>query len=577
MVNLKINNKNISVPFGTTILNASKAAGFSIPKLCYLKELNEIGACRVCSIEIEGVDKLVTSCNNFVSEGMKIHTNTLKVREARKANVSLILSQHDFRCATCIRSNNCSLQKIATDIGILSLPFHNNFNKEKWKEDFPLIRNSAKCIKCMRCIQICSKVQSLNVWDLLGTGAQTSVGVSNNKNIEESNCSLCGQCITHCPVGALSERNDIDKIFNALNDPEKITIIQIAPAIRTSWAEGFDLPKEFKTLKRLVAGVKKIGFDYVFDTGFSADLTIMEEASEFIQKLKNKDIEKFPIFTSCCPAWVRFLKSEYPDMIDQLSTAKSPQQMFGSVAKTYYAKMLNVTPDKIFSISIMPCLAKKDECENDLMILPDNISLQYVDASITTRELQRMMRSEQIIISELPEEEFDTPFGFATGAGIIFGATGGVMEAALRTAHYLITNTNPEFEAFKDVRGGELGYKKFDFKIAGIPVKTAVVHGLKNARELIEELRKGIVDYDFVEVMACPGGCTGGGGQPIKDGTELANSRAKTLYKIDKESNFRFSHENPSIIKCYENFFKTPLSDISHHLLHTKHKIFLKK
>ncbi len=337
MVNLKINNKNISVPFGTTILEASKVAGFSIPKLCFLKNLNEIDACRVCSIEVEGVNRLVTSCNNFVTEGMKVHTNTPKVREARKANVSLILSQHDFKCATCIRSNNCSLQKVATDIGILNLPFENSFIKEKWNNNFPLIRDSSKCIKCMRCIQVCSKIQTLNVWELLGTGSQTSVGVINNKKIENVNCSLCGQCITHCPVGALSERNDIDKVFDALNDPDKITIVQIAPAIRTSWAEGLNLPKEFATLKRLVAGVRKIGFDYVFDTGFSADLTIMEEASEFIEKLKNKNNEKFPVFTSCCPAWVRFLKSEYPDMIDQLSTAKSPQQMFGAIFKTYYA------------------------------------------------------------------------------------------------------------------------------------------------------------------------------------------------------------------------------------------------
>ncbi|MGL4687053.1 MAG: [Fe-Fe] hydrogenase large subunit C-terminal domain-containing protein, partial [Fusobacteriaceae bacterium] len=294
-------------------------------------------------------------------------------------------------------------------------------------------------------------------------------------------------------------------------------------------------------------------------------------------KLKNKDMEKFPVFTSCCPAWVRFLKSEYPDMVEQLSSAKSPQQMFGSIAKTYYAKMLNVAPDKIFSISIMPCLAKKDECENDLMMLSDNTTIKYVDASITTRELQRMMRSEQIILSELPEEEFNSPLGTATGAGIIFGATGGVMEAALRTAHHLVTGVNPHPESFNNVRGGEIGYKKSDFEIAGIPIKTAVVHGLKNARELIEELRKGIVEYDFVEVMACPGGCTGGGGQPIKDGCELANFRAKTLYKIDGNSELRFSHENPSIIKCYEDFLKAPLSDTAHHLLHTEHKILLKK
>ena len=380
MVNLTINGKPITVKEGTTILDAAASAGIRIPTLCYLKGINEIGACRVCVVEVEGCAKLVTACNNKVWEGMVIHTNSPKARKSRRNNVELILSQHDCQCATCVRSGNCSLQTIANDLGILELPFEKKLPKSSWPMDFPLIRDAKKCIKCMRCVQVCDKVQSLNIWDVAGTGSRTTVDVSKNRKITEADCALCGQCITHCPVGALRERDDVDKALDALADPEKITVVQVAPAVRAAWGESFGLTREFASVKRLVAALRQIGFDYIFDTNFSADLTIMEEGSEFLERLKDPEA-KLPMFTSCCPGWVRFIKSQYPDMVDNLSTAKSPQQMFGAVAKTYYAQLLNVDPEKICSISVMPCIAKKKECE--LPTMNDAGAGQDVDLVLT--------------------------------------------------------------------------------------------------------------------------------------------------------------------------------------------------
>lgn len=566
MVNLKVNNINISVPKGTTILEASKMAGFSIPKLCHLKDLNEIGACKICSIEVEGIDRLVTSCNNLVNEGMSIFTNTKKVREARKINVSLILSQHNFQCATCVRNDNCLLQKVATDSGILDIPYENKFKKEKWNQNFPLIKDSEKCIKCMRCIQVCDKVQSLNVWNLVGTGSRTTVGIKGNCTIEDSNCSLCGQCIVNCPVGALRERNDVDKIFDALNDPEITTVVQIAPAVRTSWAENY--PEESKNLNinNLVYALKKIGFNYVFDTTFSADVTIMEEANELLKKLNQKEKADLPLFTSCCPGWIRFLRSEYPEMLKNLSSSKSPQQMFGSLMKTYFAEKLNLDSKKIFSISIMPCLAKKDECEHDYI----NENEKAVDAVITTRELNRILRSEQIIPKELKESPFDSPAQVTSGSGVIFGSSGGVTEAALRTAYFAITGNNPPADSFKILRGDN-PWKELSLDIENIHLNAAIVNGLGNARKLLDSLNKGNVSYDFVEVMACPGGCVCGGGQLIHENNDKFNSRSNTLYSIDSNAQIRFSHENPDVLKCYEEFLHSPLSNISHKLLHKHH------
>ncbi len=568
MVNLTIDHIPVTVPEGTTILDAARSAGIHIPSLCYLRGVNEIGACRVCVVELVGMARLVPACNNVVEEGMEVLTSSPKVRETRRINVELLLSQHDCHCATCVRSGNCSLQTIANDLNILDLPFEKKVPETRWDRSFPLFRDASKCIKCMRCIQICDKVQTLNIWDVAATGSRTTVDVSLNRKITQADCSLCGQCITHCPVGALRERDDTRQVFEALADPNKITVVQVAPAVRTAWGEFMGLSPEQATVKRMVAALRRIGFDYIFDTNFAADLTIMEEGSEFLQRLKNPGAFKAPMFTSCCPGWVRFLKSQYPDMVSQLSTAKSPQQMFGAAAKSYYAQLLGADPQRIYSVSIMPCLAKKQEAA--LPTMESAGAGPDVDVVLTTRELSRMIRAEHIIPAELKEEEFDEPLGMASGAGIIFGATGGVMEAALRSAYYLVTGKNPSPDAFRDVRGMD-GWKEATFHIADTPIRVAVVSGLGNARRLIQALRRGEAQYDFVEVMACPGGCAGGGGQPIHDGQELAESRSEKLYGLDAIADLRFSHENPSVQRLYKDFLVRPLSEKAHHLLHTDH------
>lgn len=568
MVNVTINGIPVQAREGETILEAAASVGIHIPTLCYLKGLNEIGACRVCLVEIEGIEKLVTACGNRVNEGMIISTNSPRVREARRTNVELILSQHDCYCASCVRSGNCNLQALSNDLGILDLPYRREMPVSEWNKEFPLIRDFSKCIKCMRCVQVCDKIQNMHIWDIANTGSRTTVDVSENRTIEDSDCTLCGQCITHCPVGALRERDDTDKAFAALADPETITVVQIAPAVRAAWGESLGLPREKATAKRLVASLRKIGFHYIFDTTFSADLTIMEEGSEFLEKLKNKATESFPLFTSCCPGWVRFVKSQYPEMAGQLSTAKSPQQMFGAISKSYYAELLHVEPERICCISIMPCLAKKQECT--LPTMDAAHTGQDVDIVLTTREVDRMIRAEDIHPEELDEEEFDMPLGVGSGAGVIFGATGGVMEAALRSAFYLATGKNPNPDAFRNVRGMD-GWKEATFDIAGVPLRVAVASGLGNARKLMEALRDGEVQYDFVEIMACPGGCSGGGGQPIAEGEERAEVRAASLYYLDQSDSLRFSHENPSVLQVYQDYLEKPLSHRAHELLHTDH------
>ena len=366
MVNLTIDNKKISVPAGTTIMDAAEQHDIHIPRLCFLKDINEIGACRVCVVEVEGQDKLIPSCNNTVEEGMIVYTNSPRVRMNRKNTVELILSQHDGHCVACVRSGNCSLQKLANDLNIIDLPFHQNLELTPWNQDFPLIRDSKKCIKCMRCIQICDKIQSLNVWDVESTGSRTTVHVSKNRKIEEADCSLCGQCITHCPTGALRERDDTSKVWKAIDNPQKITVVQVAPAVRTAWGEALGLSRKEATMGKITDSLKRLGFDYVFDTTFSADLTIMEEGSEFVKRFTSGELKDRPMFTSCCPGWIRFIKSQYPHLVKHLSTAKSPQQMFGAVMKTYFAKSIGVDPNNICTVSIMPCVAKKGERNMEL-------------------------------------------------------------------------------------------------------------------------------------------------------------------------------------------------------------------
>lgn len=572
MVTLTIDRMEVTVPEGTTIMEAAASVHIDIPRLCYLKGINEISACRVCVVEMEGKDKLITSCNNVVEEGMVIYTNSPKVRLNRRKTVSMLLSQHDGQCVNCSRSMNCSLQTIANDLNILENPFKQELVHKEWDKTFPLIRDANKCIKCMRCVQICDKVQGLNVWDVSGTGARTNVDVSRNRDIRVADCSLCGQCITHCPVGALRERDDTSMLFQALEDEDKIVVAQIAPAVRAAWAEQLGLSREEAPVEKIVTAFRRMGIDYVFDTTFSADLTIMEEGSEFVKRLQDGDLNEYPMFTSCCPGWVRFIKTQYPHMVGRLSTAKSPQQMFGAVMKSYFAKKLKVDPERIFTLSIMPCLAKKAEREMELFY--EEYAGHDIDCVLTTRELDRMLRAEHLNPRYLEPGEFDSPFEVGTGAGVIFGATGGVMEAALRSAYYLVTGENPDADAFREIRGVKReGWTEAEFDVAGTVIHIAVVSGLGNTRKLMEAIRNKEVKYEFVEVMACPGGCAGGGGQPIHDGFELAEERGSSLYFLDQNTEVRFSHDNPDIQSLYKEFFEQPLSHRAHQLLHTEHEV----
>ena len=525
-------------------------------------------------VELEGKEKLISSCNNVAEEGMVIYTNSPKVRRHRRTTVELLLSQHNGQCVTCSRSGNCALQDIANDLNILEIPYEKQIEERPWNKDFPLIKDYSKCIKCMRCVQVCDKVQGLNIWDVEGTGSMSTINVSGHKKIEEADCSLCGQCITHCPVGALSARDDTEKVWRAIEDKDKIVVAQVAPAVRAAWGEGLGLAPEDATIGKILDAMKKMGMDYVFDTVFSADLTIMEEANEFLKRFTAGELKEFPMFTSCCPGWIRFAKTQFPHFLKQISTAKSPQQMFGAVMKTYFAQKLGVEPEKIYTVSVMPCVAKKGEREMELFY--EEYAGHDIDAVITTRELVKMIRAAHINPATLEDIESDRPMQQGTGAGVIFGATGGVMEAALRTAYYLLKSENPPVDAFRQVRStgfqANHGVQEAEFQIDDIMVRTAVVSGLGNTRALLEKIERGEVHYDFVEVMACPGGCVGGGGQPIHDGEERAFERGGELYALDEQYKVRFSHENRDVQQMYAEFFEKPMSHRAHMLLHTEHK-----
>lgn len=564
MVTLTIDNHTVRVPNGTTILEAARKVGVKIPTLCYLPKINEVASCRVCAVEVEGVDKLATACNTQVVEGMVVHTNTQRVRITRKTNVELILSQHVDHCVTCVRSGNCSLQSLSKAMNIQSVPFRKEAPERPWDPALPILRDSAKCIKCLRCVSVCERVQSLGVWEVTGSGAHTTVRIRGGLPMNEANCALCGQCVSHCPVGALRERDDTEAVFSALADPTKEVVFQIAPAVRSAWGEILGLSPDQATEKRLAAAVRALGVRYVFDTTFSADLTILEESHEFLQRLADPQA-KLPQFTSCCPGWVRFVRTEYPEMAEHLSTAKSPQQMFGAVAKSYFAEKLGKAPEDIFCVSVMPCTAKKYEAA-----VPEvsDAAGRDVDVVLTTRELDRMLRAMQVNVAALPEEDFDHPLGRGSGAGVIFGVTGGVMEAALRTAYWKLTGENPAPDAFEEIRGQQ-PWREASFTIGETTVRLAVASGLGAARELMDALRAGQARYDFVEVMACPGGCSGGGGQPIHDGEDYAPQRGQVLYQLDRESPVRFSHENPEIQALYQDYLGQPLSEKAEALLHT--------
>lgn len=569
MVSLTIDGKQLQVAEGTTIMQAAHNAGIEIPHLCYLKGVNEIAACKACVVEVQGKTKLATACSTPCEEGIVVYTNSPKVRAVRRTNVQLLLSQHDCLCATCVRSGNCALQKLANDLGIFDIPFERELEDTPWNKSFPLIRDSKKCIKCMRCVSICDKVQAVHVWDIENTGSHTTVGVSQLQtgSIETSNCTLCGQCITHCPVGALKERDDVPKVFSALANPDKVTVVQVAPAVRTAWADELGIPAELATEGRMVAALKQIGFDYVFDTSYAADVTIMEEGTELLHRLADPNKHPWPMFTSCCPGWVSYLTFHNPELLGNLSTTKSPQQIFGALTKTYFAKEIGVEPKNIYSISIMPCVSKKREAAQPSM---GRDGVQDVDLVLTTRELIRLLKAEHINPANLPELPFDSPLGSSTGAAVIFGATGGVMEAALRTAYFILEGKEAPMNAFTDVRGLD-DRKEATFTVAGKALRTCTVSGLGNAERLIADIKAGKVTYDFVEVMACPGGCVGGGGQPIHDGCERQQMLGDMLYKLDEERELRQSHNNPDVKAIYEQFLTAPNSELAEEILHSQH------
>ena len=569
MVNIKINGMSYEVAAGSTILEAAREAGIDIPTLCFLKDVNQIGACRMCMVEVKGAKSLVAACVYPVNEGMEVFTNTPKVQKSRKMTLELLLSVHDRKCLSCKRSGTCELQKLCNDMGIDS---ENRYEGAvpAGKKDYSTLhleRDNAKCILCRRCVAACQQ-QHVAVIGANNRGFDTEIGCAFEMPLSEVACVSCGQCIVACPTGALTEKDNTQQVIDAINDPEKVVVVQTAPAVRAALGEEFGMPIGTNVEGKMVAALRRLGFDKVYDTDFGADMTIMEEANEFIDRVKNGG--KLPIITSCSPGWVKFCEHYYPDLVDNLSTCKSPQQMTGALIKTWFAEREGIDPNNIVSVSVMPCVAKKFEINRDD---EDAAGVPDVDISITTRELARMIKMAQLNFARLPEEDFDPVMGVSTGAATIFGATGGVLEAALRTAADVLEGVDHDNIEYKEIRGTK-GFKEAVYKVAGMDVKVAVVSGLNNANELLKKIESGEADYHIVEVMCCPGGCVNGGGQPIQPSTvrsftDIKALRAKALYDEDAAKTLRKSHLNPVVKECYEWMGGEPGCHKAHELLHT--------
>jgi len=570
MIKAIVNNIEVEVKEGTTILDAAKKAGFTIPTLCYHPDLKPKGSCGICVVEVEGMPALKRACMTEVVNGWRIHTNTPLVRTTRKTIVELILADHDMDCPTCIKNNRCELQSLALTLGIKDIKYRKDPKTKKDIDDTSLsiVRDPNKCILCERCVQVCEDIQTVNALTLSKRGSETIITDAFDVGIGNSVCVNCGQCTVFCPVGALYEKSHIEKVWEAINDPEKHVVVQEAPAIRAMLGEEFGMEPGTLVAGKMHATLRRMGFDAVFDTNFTADLTILEEGTEIVGRIKEGG--KLPVITSCSPGWVKFMETFYPHLGEHLSTAKSPQQMFGALSKTYYAELKGIDPEKIVSVSIMPCTAKKFECKRPEM---RDSNYQDVDYVLTTREIARMMKESGIDLKEMPDEPADDPMGEYTGAATIFGVTGGVMEAALRSAYFLVTGRELENVDIVAVRGME-GVKEAEIDVDGLKLKVAVAHGLGNARKILDKVTEqikthGKSEYHAIEVMACPGGCVGGGGQPWGSDMARRARRGEALLEEDRTLTYRRSHENPSIKLIYERYLERPNSEKAHHLLHT--------
>ena len=565
MVNLTIDGKNVEVPEGTTILQASAKLGIEIPTLCYLKEINEIGDCRMCLVEVEGKRGFATSCIQKAENGMIVHTKTPEVLEARKTMLDLILSNHHQDCENCVRNENCELQELINQFDKEKTVYDGTKNTYEIDDKSPsIVRDPNKCILCRRCVSMCNKVQKIGAIGVTERGFKSCVSTVGHNSLNDVNCTFCGQCIEVCPTGALAEKDSTQIVWDKINDKGTYVIVQTAPSIRVALGEEFGMPIGTNVEGKMVNALKQMGFNKVFDTNTGADFTIVEEGTEFIKRLNNND--NLPMITSCCPGWVKYIEMNYPENIGHLSSCKSPHEMFGALLKTYYAKKEGIDPSKMFVVSVMPCIAKKYERQREEM-------KQDVDAVITTRELARMIRQAKIDFVNLEDAKFDDPMGEATGAAAIFGVTGGVMEAALRSVSEIVTGKPLGKIAFEQVRG-ESGIKRAEIEIGDKKVKVAVAHGLANAQTIMEEIKSGKADYQFVEIMACPGGCITGGGQPIKSAkiqeeVDVHKKRAEAMYSIDEKSVIRKSHENPVLKQIYKDFLGEPNGELAHKLLHT--------